>query len=196
VTSTSAQLQAQEAHLRELGEAQGFSMEALEQNRLGRLHAAQMAQGARSGAGASLSLGLLGVLLAGGGVGAARYLHAKLKQPWSDLDMRGVYAFAVGGGLLGALFVAGAVLGFMKAARRKRAYARGLVQVTEGPIHKLRIEGQRGAPSHWLEVVAGPALRSPTAPASSSPTVRITAGSLSSNVQPRSRAGECTRHRS
>ncbi len=150
---TAAQVDTKEAYLKELGKAHEFSHEELAQNRLGRLHEAQVGRGSRSGVGGSVFAMLLGLMFAGGGVGGALYLHADLQQPVSDVDMNGLYALGGGGVLLGVLFVGGALLGFSKVARRRRAYASGLVLVADAPVHKVHVQGRGGAPSQWIYVI-------------------------------------------
>jgi hypothetical protein len=144
-----------QAYLQELGQAHGFSLEQLEMNRKSQIHPAQTARGRSSGVGGSVFAIVLGLLFAGGGVGGALLLHDDYAKPVSDIDMKGLYALGGGGIVLGVLFIGGALLGFRKVGRRRRAYERGPAQVAEGQVHKVHIQGRGGVPSQWRYVVGG-----------------------------------------
>lgn len=96
-----------------------FSLEELEENRLGRLHPRQRSRLRPGNFGfvSFLSLGLL--FLAGGGAGAYAY-YDMVRKPLERLDQNAITAILAGGVVLG-LAAIGFSVSVLRDARRKRA---------------------------------------------------------------------------
>ena len=80
-------------------------------------------------------------------MGGALFLYDDYSKPVSDVDMNGLYAMGGAGTVFGASLVLWAFWMFWK---RARGGAGGQLQLAEGPLQKVHVDGRGGMPSRWI----------------------------------------------
>jgi hypothetical protein len=132
-------------YLEQLGASHDFTLEQLMSNRAGQVHPAQVARGWSRDVGFGVFFCFVALLVLAGGVGGALLLYDDMRPPISRVDMNGVYALAAAGVVLGGLIFWAALGTFASVGRRRAAYRRGVCQMVEGPVQKVRIQQRRAA---------------------------------------------------
>lgn len=134
-------------YLEQLGRAHGFSVDELRSNLQGELHPTQLARLRRRGRVAAVVLVLLGLLCVIGGWWLADdYLGSYTA---SDTTRKEATQVRWAGVSLGVFFLACGAVGVARRRRRNALYATGKVQVEQGPLHKIHVQGRGGIPDRY-----------------------------------------------
>lgn len=140
-------------YLERLGRAHGFSVDELRSNLQGTLHPAQSARLRRKGRIAAVVLAVLGLLaLAGGILGGDAYQGSYMA---SDTTIKEATQIRWAGVTLGGFFLLCAGVSVRRRRRRNARYALGQVEVEQGPLHKVHVQGRGGVPDRYRFRVGG-----------------------------------------
>ncbi|MBL8920320.1 MAG: hypothetical protein JNJ54_15745 [Myxococcaceae bacterium] len=133
-----------EQYLTQLGQAHGFTLEHLEANRQGRIHAEQVSRS--KGRGGPITAIVFTVLSAvGGSVGAFLY-YDDARKPLARLDRNALVGILGATVLVTLFFLAIAVSSVRARKRRVAAFEAGRVEVLSGPVVKKGVQGRGGNP--------------------------------------------------
>lgn len=144
-----------DAYLEQLGREHGFTLAELEANRQGALHPAQLARGTSKGRVAVIVLTILGIAALVGGLAGAQVFREELGPDPSSVDLNAVYAIGGVGTLLALVFFVCAATSLRRRRARKAAFAGGRIEVLDGPVNKIHVEGRGGMPSQFIFSVGG-----------------------------------------
>ena len=134
-------------YLDQLGRAHGFSVDELRCNLEGDLHPTQLARLRRQGRIAAVVLFVLGMLfLAGGILGADAYQGSYMP---SDSTLKEATQIRWAGVTLGGFFLLCAGISVYRRGRRNARYALGRVDVEQGPLHKIHVQGRGGVQDRY-----------------------------------------------
>lgn len=140
-------------HLEQLGRAHGFSVDELRSNLQGVLHPAQLARLRRRGRIAAIVLAVLGLAcLVGGILGADEYQGSYMP---SETTIREATQIRWAGVTLGGFFLLCAGISVYRRRKRNARYALGQVEVEQGPLHKIHVQGRGGAQDRYRFRVGG-----------------------------------------
>lgn len=134
-------------YLEQLGRAHGFSVDELRSNLQGVLHPTQSARLRRQSRVAAVVLVLLGLLsLAGGIAGAQAYQDSY--SP-SDTNLKEAAQIRWAGVSVGVFFLLCAGVSVHRRRKRNAVYAQGVVEVEQGPLHKIHVQGRGGVQDRY-----------------------------------------------
>lgn len=142
-------------YLEQLGRAHGFTLAELQTNRLGLVHPGQLASGTRLGLGAALTTFVLGTLALAGGLLGAYLFHESLGPKPTQTDLNAVYAIGGVGVVVALAFFIGTGVSLAKRQARNAAYAKRRIDVLEGALHKVYVQGRTDVPDRYLFKVDG-----------------------------------------
>lgn len=129
-------------YLEQLGRAHGFSVDELRSNLQGVLHPTQLARLQRQGRTAAVVLVILGLLfLAGGILGAAAYLDSLTP---SSSNLKEATQIRWAGVSFGVFFLLCAGISVSRRRKRNARLALGHLDVEQGPLHKIYVQGRGG----------------------------------------------------
>lgn len=134
-------------YLEQLGGAHGFTVDQLRCNLQGTLHPTQLAVLRREGRVRAVVLAILAVAcLAGGLLGADAYLDS---YSASASNLKEATQIRWAGMTLGGFFLLCAVASVYRRRKRNALYASGQVQVEQGPLNKIHVQGRGGAQDRY-----------------------------------------------
>lgn len=140
-------------YLEQLGRAHGFTVDELRSNLQGVLHPTQSARLQRKGRVAAVVLLVLGILsLVGGILGADAYQGSYAASEWT---LKEAAQIRWAGVTLGVFFLLCAATSVYRRRKRNAVYALGRVEVEQGPLHKIHVQGRGGVQDRYRFRVGG-----------------------------------------
>jgi len=134
-------------YLDQLGRAHGFTVDELRSNLQGVLHPTQVKRLRRRGRVAAVVLFLLGLsFLAAGIWGADAYQGSYMP---SDTTLKEATQIRWAGVALGSTFLLCGAASVYRRRKRNARYALGQVDVEQGPLHKIHVQGRGGVQDRY-----------------------------------------------